>query len=315
MMSKELAAHQAPEPPMGMADLETLMRFAELISESSLVPATYRGKTGNILVAWGLGQAMGLSQMEALYRIDVIQGKPCASGELIASNVRKAGHKLRTVVNEAEQWAETTITRRDDPESPITVRRDMHWAKRMGLSQKENYIRQGPTMLSYRSITAAARLACPEALYGVQYTADELQDGVGGTGDAPVVPGEERRGSLAAFTAPAVAEPDAPDATPEPTVASVTEQQMRELSDLFEQAGFATDPASPVFREQRAEYMSVTLGRDVTSTRDMTADDAARVIEALGDFITSGAVDAEIVAPAWPPAGEPRTVQGEGAVP
>ena len=42
-------------------------------------------------------------------------------------------------------------------------------------------------MLQWRAITAVARLACPEALYGVTYTPDEAADAH-----------EERTGGLAA---------------------------------------------------------------------------------------------------------------------
>ena len=269
---------------LDMGALEVEMRYADVIANSDLVPVAYRKKPGNVLVAWGLGAAMGLDRMESLYRIDVIQGKPCASSELIASNVRKAGHKLRTVVNEEEQWAETTIIRCDDPDNPVTVRRDMQWAKRMGLSQKENYVKQGPTMLGYRSITAAARLACPEALYGVQYTADELLD-LGG--DA-----EKTRGPVTAatFTAPKVEEPAIPvlNAAPgksDAQDAPVTPEQIADLSALFEQAGFETDARTTAFREQRAEYMTEVLGTEVKSTRDITPVQADQVIEALREFI------------------------------
>ena len=270
---------------LDMGALEVEMRYADVIANSDLVPVAYRKKPGNVLVAWGLGAAMGLDRMESLYRIDVIQGKPCASSELIASNVRKAGHKLRTVVNEAEQWAETTIIRCDDPDNPVTVRRDMQWAKRMGLAQKENYVKQLTTMLSYRSITGAARLACPEALYGVQYTADELQD-LGPAAD------EKTRGPVTAatFTAPKAEEPAMPvlNAAPgksDAQDAPVTPEQIADLSALFEQAGFETDARTTTFREQRAEYMTEVLGTEVKSTRDITPVQADQVIEALREFI------------------------------
>ena len=46
----------------------------------------------------------------------------------------------------------------------------------MGLSSKDNYKKQPATMLGWRAVTACARQACPEALYGVTYTADEMFD-------------------------------------------------------------------------------------------------------------------------------------------
>src|SRR5699024_9762959 len=59
---------------------------------------------------------------------------------------------------------------------PQSVVRDMKWAQQVGLVNKDNYKRQTLTMLQWRAISGVGRLACPEALYGVQYTPDELGD-------------------------------------------------------------------------------------------------------------------------------------------
>lgn len=152
------------------------LRYAEVVTDGDMVPQAYRKKPANALLAIGLGQAMGLNPAESLYRIDVIQGKPTASAELIAANVRRAGHKLRVAVDEANTSVTATIFRADDPDFPHSVTRDMAWAQKMGLNTKENYKKQPLTMLQWRAISAVARLACSEALYGVNYTPDELSD-------------------------------------------------------------------------------------------------------------------------------------------
>ncbi len=129
------------------------------------------------MLAVGLGQSMGLSPAESLYRIDVIQGKPTASAELIAANVRKAGHKLRLRVDEQAVSATCTIIRADDPGTSTPPHPRPGVAQKMGLSTKDNYKKQPATMLGWRAVTAAARMACPEALYGVAYSSDEMFDG------------------------------------------------------------------------------------------------------------------------------------------
>jgi hypothetical protein len=155
------------------------MSYARAVQTAAMLPEAYRGKPADILLAVGLGQSMGLSPAESLYRISVIKGKPTASAELIAAQVRKAGHKLRVVTEGTSVKA--TIVRADDPDFEHTVIRDMAWAQRMGLDKNDNYRKQPETMLQWRAISAVARLACPEALYGVQYTPDEMSD----FGDAP----------------------------------------------------------------------------------------------------------------------------------
>lgn len=152
------------------------MQYAEIVTKGDMIPQSYRNKPANALIAIGLGQAMGLSPAESLYRIDVIQGKPAASGELIAANVRKAGHKLRVETDATKMSVTATIYRADDPGYAHVVTRDMQWAKDMGLTNKDQYKKQPLTMLEWRAISACARKACSEALYGVQYVIGEVED-------------------------------------------------------------------------------------------------------------------------------------------
>ena len=157
-------------------EMRTQMQWAKLASQGDIIPDAYRNKPANILVAIGFGAAMGLSYADSLYRINVIKGKPTMSAELIASQVRKAGHRLRIYKDEEHQSVKASIFRKDDPEFEFSAVRDKAWAQRMGLANRENYQRQPMTMLTWRAITAVAREACPEALYGVAYSPDELDD-------------------------------------------------------------------------------------------------------------------------------------------
>ena len=171
-MSQEIAVTAS-----GSSALAEQIKFVEMVTAGrgqSILPDVYRHNPANALIAVGLGASMGLSPAESLYRISVIKGKPSAGAELIAANVRKAGHKLRVVGDDSSCTA--TIVRADDPDFPFEVTRDMAWAQKMGLASNDNYRRQPGTMLQWRAITAVARLACPEALYGVAYTPDELSD-------------------------------------------------------------------------------------------------------------------------------------------
>lgn len=168
-----------------LGSLTEQMDYAKAVSTGDLLPAAYRGKPANVMIAVGLGASMGLSPMESIYRIDVIQGTPTAGAELIASNVRRAGHTLRLEVNEEPPAARCVIIRADDPEHEHVVVRNLAWAKRMGLDGKANYKSQPATMLGWRAVTACARQACPEALYGVAYTSDELRDIPRERADAP----------------------------------------------------------------------------------------------------------------------------------
>ena len=243
----------------------------------SILPEAYRGKPANVLIAVGLGSSMGLSPAESLYRISVIKGKPTAGAELIAANVRRAGHKLRVVTGAGSVTA--TILRSDDPDFPFTVTRDMAWAQRMGLAQNDNYKKQPETMLQWRAISAVARLACPEALYGVTYTPEEVE---GAPDAAPA-----RRSAAQAFTAERVEQPGEPE--PETVVATVEAERPGDvdggdpISDRTRRKMFAllakVDPNADDDTQRKG--MSLVLGREVTSRADLSEDDAHAVIAAL----------------------------------
>lgn len=227
MADTKLAA--APTPAaLTMADQ---WNFANTVAQGTLLPTPYRNSPANVLIAVGLGTSMGLSPAESLYRINVIQGKPTASAELIAAQVRKAGHKLRIAKDEAAQSVTATVVRCDDPDYPISVTRDRRWAEAMDLASKDNYVKQPMTMLTWRAITAAAREACPEALYGVAYTPDEMHD---------MDPAHREAAAVAVVDATPAPEPQAatpgPQPAPQPQLSPEQAAFMHEASERLARA-------------------------------------------------------------------------------
>lgn len=252
----EVIQHQTPAG----ADLATQYRFAEAVTKTggSILPKAYQGNLGNALIAINLGSSMGLAPAESLYRIDVIQGTPTASAELVASNVRRAGHKLRVTVDEQAQSVTASIIRADDPDYTYTVTRDMKWARDMGLAGKDNYKKQPMTMLQWRAITAVARLAASEALYGVAYTADEVREG-------------------AAPAAPRVAANDfvkTPQAEAAPEHTPPSQAQFRALYAVMKDDGVDTSDKSAIYR-----WLGERVGREITSGNDLTKDEASHLID------------------------------------
>ena len=277
-MSTEIVKHT-------VSALADQIEWTRLVTDGdragSILPEAYRGKPANVLIAVGLGSSMGLSPAESLYRISVIKGKPTAGAELIAANVRKAGHKLRVETGEGTVTA--TIIRSDDPEFPFSVTRDLAWANRMGLAQNDNYKKQPETMLQWRAISAVARLACPEALYGVHYTPDEAE--------ATVEVSTTRRSAAEAFA------PDQPDETVESDVlVKVEDPPKTDLIDHTRRKMFAmlheVDPTADA--ETQRKGMALVLKRPVKSRASLTEDEAQQVIDALQSELTRRKVATEM---------------------
>jgi hypothetical protein len=255
----------------------------------SILPEAYRGKPANVLIAVGLGSSMGLSPAESLYRIAVIKGKPTAGAELIAANVRKAGHKLRVTTEPGTVTA--TVIRSDDPDFPFSVTRDLAWAQRMGLAQNDNYKKQLETMLQWRAISAVARLACPEALYGVQYTPDEAESMPDATparrsaAEAFTVQPEadddldtKRRRvaeDIARMDAHKPAEPEVVEATLEPeTGEALTDHTRRTMFAMFGDMGLTT-------KAQQIPGIIDVIGRPIESRSELTEAEGVAVVDAL----------------------------------
>ena len=282
-MSAEIAVYEPRH------DLQSQMDYARAVSEGSLLPDAYRGKPANVMIAVGLGASMGLSPAESLYRIAVINGKPAAGAELIAANVRKAGHRLR--VRGDEESCTATIIRRDDPDYEFTVTRDLAWAQRMGLATNPNYKRQPGTMLQWRAITACARLACPEALYGVAYTPDELTDDAPRTLQAEPTTGAARMAQMLGQQAPAnedgasapTAETGAgvvEDSAPREATPTTPESPLLNTRGPLAKRMFASLNEVGIGDDDRIDFCSATIGRTITSSKEMTDEDAHRVIAA-----------------------------------
>ena len=79
------------------------------------------------------------------------------------------------------------------------------------------------------------------------------------------------------FAAPASTEPE-----PEPeTGEQLTPAQRSAIFAAFGKAGWAEDARSAEGRAHRLTYLSNVLGREVTSTKDLTVAEASRVLDAL----------------------------------
>lgn len=167
-ISKALATRVDPAD----RSLDAATDYARKISVSDLLPDAYKGKPGNVLLAIEFGRSVGIDPITAMNMVHTIKGKPTASAQLVGALVRRAGHRLRV------SWDGTTavaeITRADDDEFTFRSEWTLARAQGAGLASNPTYKTHLPAMLKARAITEVSRDACPEALAGISYVADEL---------------------------------------------------------------------------------------------------------------------------------------------
>lgn len=172
----------ANELAISGGEMAAKLAYAKQLASASMLPASYRGNPGNVLWAIEYGAALGLPPVVAIGMVHVMDGKPVASATMISGLVRRAGHKLRVTAN--NDRAVAVIIRSDDPGFEHRVEFTMADANRAGLTRNQTWQKYPQAMLTARAVTACARQACPEALMGVQYTAEEL-GGDASTDDLP----------------------------------------------------------------------------------------------------------------------------------
>lgn len=69
------------------ASMGELMQFAKLVADSELVPKDYRGKPGNVVIAIQMGSDVGLTPMQAIQAIAVINGRATLWGDTMLAVV------------------------------------------------------------------------------------------------------------------------------------------------------------------------------------------------------------------------------------
>lgn len=246
-------------------DLQTRMNYAEALAVSNLLPKQYQRQPANVLLAIELGNALGIPPIQAINGIHVVEGKPTASADLIASLVRRAGHKLRVTETETKDGPAVTasLIRADDPDFTFSVTWDMGKARAAGLAGKGVWKQYPGQMLRSRAITEVARQGASDALYGVIYTAEELG------AETPLAAPQ------AAAPAPPVqlhASPIEPEHAPEPE--GLTKDQSNTLRDLMQAEGMTAAQMLDFARD-------VTGRKGIKSAKDLTADEAEIVIAGL----------------------------------
>jgi hypothetical protein len=178
VMLPERTAAPAVAPRMGTTEK---LDYCRALAASGLLPAQYRQQPANLLYAVEFADSLGLHPMVAITGVHVIEGKPSASSALISALVRRAGHKLRVKGDAVRAVAQ--VIRADDPEYAFEVAFTLDDAERAGLLGKKVWKQYPASMLKARAISAVARDACEEALFGIHYTPEELGAEVDGEGN------------------------------------------------------------------------------------------------------------------------------------
>ncbi len=179
--------------------------IAERLVKTSFVSEQFKGKAAEATAAILAGAEVGLSPMASLRSFDIIQGVAAPRAMTLRAIVQSAGHEM-WVEHSSDDKAVVCGRRRgsDRVERAVWT---MQRAQRLKLTGKDNWQKQPQAMLLARATSECARLVAADAILGVPYAAEEIED------DVPAAPTGERPRRTARRVLPP---PEPP--TPEPEV-------------------------------------------------------------------------------------------------
>lgn len=181
-------------------------QLATVLSNTAMVPKTYRGKPDDSAAAILYGAEIGLGPLQSLQQIFVVHGVPSIYARTMVALVKGRGFKVETVESSDERVTVKAESPRGEVEQATW---DIARATKAGYTSNAKYKSDPQAMLYSKAASEVCRKIAPDVLLGIAYSAEELEL-------EPVKATAERVNSrdLEAITAPQVTA-TTPDATPE----------------------------------------------------------------------------------------------------
>ena len=155
--------------------MEEQHQYAQKLSRSNLVPAAFKGKPDDTLIAMNMGAELGLTPIAALQNIAVINGKPCLYGDGLLAVCRGSG-KVADFEETIKDGVATCKITRVDNATPIVRSFSVEDAKRANLWGKSGPWKLYPQrMLQMRARSWALRDGFADCLGGFS-SAEEAID-------------------------------------------------------------------------------------------------------------------------------------------
>ena len=274
-----MVAYTRPETPREWLELlPGAAEYAKAIANTDFVPKTLRGNPAAITAAILYGLEVGLTPMQSLAKIAVIDGRPTLAAEAQRALILAAGHDLSF---EATNTRVTVSGRRRDSDQTESVTWTLDDAKKAKIAGKQNWERYPRQMLLARASAELARAIFADVIGGLAAT-EELEDVVevepaAEPAPEPAKSRRRRRPALAPVSAAPESEPEPqadPEPEPEPAPELITEPQRKKLMAAFREAGFSERPA-------RLAFATVILRRTIASSNELTKDEASTLIDVL----------------------------------
>jgi hypothetical protein len=282
--SLELAV-ESTEQVQGLLDWAQAARAAHTVAlslvKTSFVPSGFRGKPDEATAAILAGMEIGLQPMAALRSFDVIQGIAAPRALTLRAIVQSRGHKIE--ITESTPTLCVARGKRREDTTWQTVEWPIERAVKLGVTTKDNWIKQPQAMLVARATSEIARLIAADALLGIGgYSAEEIADSdqtgpdSGPAANAVVtldaIRAQANRRRNREITAQNTPTPTTAETRPAEDAPSTPEQQ-QQIVVAFDE--------DEVPANERPARIAQIIGRETTSPTDLTAGEADQILAEL----------------------------------
>ena len=152
--------------------IDEALSVSKLLVSSRLLPRSITTTEAAFAVIV-TGRELGLSAMQSLRAIHIVEGKPTLSADLMVAMVKKSDACLFFRLVESSATVALYETHRRGEPSPTRLSFTLEEAKAAGVTGKDNWRKYPAAMLRARAAAALARAVYPDLVLGV-YDPDEL---------------------------------------------------------------------------------------------------------------------------------------------
>ena len=156
------------------SEFDVMVRTAKSLVQSGFLPSDVNTPQKAVAIMM-MSRELGIGAWAGLNGINVIQGKPTISPQLMLALINRSGELEDMTISGDETACTVMMKRRGRSEHVETF--TIKDAAAQGLTGKSNWRKMPATMLKWRAISACARVVFPDVIIGF-YTPEEIDPSV-----------------------------------------------------------------------------------------------------------------------------------------
>ncbi len=164
----------AYDPTSSITLAPAAWQLANRIADTDFVPKALRGKPEAVMACILAGHEAGISPLQSLSKIHIIEGRAAMSAELMRALVLRQGHEIW--YDDVTNTRVTASGKRKGSSRTTSITWTMDDAKRAGLDGKQVWRSHPRRMLTARATSELCRAIFADVLAGISYAVEELED-------------------------------------------------------------------------------------------------------------------------------------------